>query len=339
MYTMQLSCTAQNEVFCAQDNDDNRLVIFVDDGSEVTLIAASVISKEWEESEGERINLTGIGDKTKQEGTKASRMVTVPLKIRGAMTATWVTGYVVPDAVLPDGIDMLVGKPAIESMGMKPDSRNMGMEFSEVRTDTGIPLVVNTMPLEKQLDILDAPPLRVLDISGGGSFSYQTLRDMDYAIELYDAIEKDGQARDIARCHSEGHVTHLHPHDLMKLNTMLGDTYTDILATPECAPWSRASVKVVPKGFDDERARLFEKAAAIIDDQRGRNPQLNVIFQNTEIHPGLPDDAERQKRLLHGTFTVSNASDLGGMSSRPRRIHSNMADLCHSTGDSETSPQ
>ena len=79
VYTMQLSCTEQNEVFCARDNDDNRLVFFVDDGSEVTLIAASVVSKEWEESAGERINLTGIGDKTKQEGTKASKMVTVPM--------------------------------------------------------------------------------------------------------------------------------------------------------------------------------------------------------------------------------------------------------------------
>ena len=82
VYTMQLSCTEQNEVFCARDNDVNRLVVFVDDGSEVTLIAASVISKDWEESEGEHINLTGIGDKEKQEGTQASKMVTVPLRIR-----------------------------------------------------------------------------------------------------------------------------------------------------------------------------------------------------------------------------------------------------------------
>ena len=62
-----------------------------------------------------------------------------------------------PDAVLPDGTDVLVGKPAIKSMGIKLDSWNMRMECSEVRTEAGIPLVVNTMPLEKQLDILDAP--------------------------------------------------------------------------------------------------------------------------------------------------------------------------------------
>ena len=36
VYTMQLSCTEQNEVFCARDTDDNRLVVFIDDGSEVT---------------------------------------------------------------------------------------------------------------------------------------------------------------------------------------------------------------------------------------------------------------------------------------------------------------
>ena len=66
VYTMQLSCTEQNEVFCARDTDDNRLVVFIDDGSEVTLIASSTISKEWDISQGERINLTGIGDKDKQ---------------------------------------------------------------------------------------------------------------------------------------------------------------------------------------------------------------------------------------------------------------------------------
>ena len=139
---------------------------------------------------------------------------------------------------------------------------------------------------------------------------------------------RQAMARDIARCHSEGHahVTHLHPHDLTKLNTKLGGIYTDIIAAPECAPWSRASGKVVPKGFNDERARLFEKAAAIIDDRRGRNPQLYVLFENIETTQGLPYDADRQEHLLHGKFTVSNASDLGGMSSRPRRIHSNMAD-------------
>ena len=204
------------------------------------------------ESQGESINITGIGESKK--GTYAAKMVTVPLRLRGAMEQTWITGYVVPDAVMPDGIDILIGKPAIKAMGVKPDSRNMRMEFAEVLTESGIPLILNTMPLEKQLDILSAPPLRVLDICGGGSFSYQTLRDMGYDIELYDGIEKDPKARAIARYHSAENVTHLEPHNLLKLNTKLADTYTDIIATPECAPWSRASGKVVPKGFEDPRA-------------------------------------------------------------------------------------
>ena len=88
VYTMQLSCMEQNEVFCARDTDDNRLVVFIDDGSEVTLIASSTISKEWDVSQGVRINLTGIGNKDKQEGTKASKMVTVPLRLRGALASS-----------------------------------------------------------------------------------------------------------------------------------------------------------------------------------------------------------------------------------------------------------
>ena len=169
VYTLQLSCMEQNEVFCARDDEDNRLVVFVDDGSEVTIIRQSAISKEWELSEGEHVTITGIGEKTdKHQGTKASTLVTVPLRLRGVMEQTWVTGYIVSDAVMPDGVDVLVGKPAIKDMGIKTDSRNMRMEFSEIKTEAGIPLVVNTMPLEKQLDIIDAPALRVLDICGGG---------------------------------------------------------------------------------------------------------------------------------------------------------------------------
>ena len=175
VYSMQMACTEQNKVFCARD-DDTRLVVFVDDGREVTLVAASAVSKEWEESQGESIHITGIGESKK--GTYAAKMVTVPLRLRGAMEETWITGYVVSDAVMPDGIDVLVGKPAIKEMGVKPDLRNMRMEFAEVLTESGIPLILNTMPIEKQLDIRSALPLRVLDICGGGSFSYQPLRDM-----------------------------------------------------------------------------------------------------------------------------------------------------------------
>ena len=134
--------------------------------------------------------------------------------------------------------ELLQGKFTVSNVGIKADSRNMRMEISEIKTEAGTPLVVSTMPLEKQLDIIDAPALglRVLDICGGGRFSFQTLRGMGYEIKVYGSIEKDRQARAIARCHSQKRVTHLEPNDLMKLNTRLADTYTDIIGTPECAP-------------------------------------------------------------------------------------------------------
>ena len=99
----------------------------------------------------------------------------------------------------------------------------------------------------------------------------------------------------------------------MKLSSVLRDTYTDVIATPECAPWSGGSH--APKGFKDKRARLLEKAADIIQDQRNRNPGLNVLFENTLIHESLVGDAEQQETLVGGKFEASNACDLGGMSS------------------------
>ena len=322
-WVMLLNTMEENEVFCARDDGNRKTVVFVDDGSEVTLIRRGIVQPHWEKTMGNRVRILGVG--ANQDGTKAEATVTVPLRLRGSMEPIGIAGYVVPDNTLPDGVDILVGKPVIKSLGIKPDSQNMRLEFQQAKSASGIPMVINTMPLGKQLDILAAAPLRVLDICGGGSFSWQTLTDMGYSIDLYDAIEKDTIARGIARMHSHEGVTHLAPHNLMKMNTKLVDTYTDIIATPECAPWSRASES--PKGFEDDRARLFERAADIISDQRRRNRHLNVIFENTEIHPKLVKrgDADKQEELLEGKFYVSNACDLGGMSSRPRRIHSNMA--------------
>ena len=143
VYSLQLSCTEQNEVFCARDDEDNRLVVFVDDCSKVKIVRQSAVSKDWEESEGEHITITGIGETTnKHQGPKASKMVTVLLRLRSAMEQTWVTGYIGPDAVMSDGVDVLVGKPAIKDMDIKPDSQNTRMGFSEAKTEAGIPLVV-----------------------------------------------------------------------------------------------------------------------------------------------------------------------------------------------------
>ena len=103
-----------------------------------------------------------------QDGTKAEATVTVPLRLRGSMAPIGITGYVVPDDTLPAGVDILVGKPVIKSLGIKPDNQNMRLEFQQVTSASGIPVVTNTMPLGKQLDVLAAAPLRVLVICGGG---------------------------------------------------------------------------------------------------------------------------------------------------------------------------
>ena len=61
VYSSAVSCIEQNEVFCARDDEGRQIVVFVDDGSEVTLLRKSMASKHWARSKDELINITGIG--------------------------------------------------------------------------------------------------------------------------------------------------------------------------------------------------------------------------------------------------------------------------------------
>ena len=152
----------------------------------------------------------------------------------------------------------MVGKPLMKSL-CKPDTVNMRLEVGELN------IVVHTRPLSKQLDILAAKPLRFLELCGGASFSYKTLTNMGYEFELYHSIEYDYKACAVARAHSNGFVQHPQPQDLLAHPTRMKVTYTDILATTECGPWSRASGPVPPRGFNGPRAKLFLKACDIIN--------------------------------------------------------------------------
>ena len=156
--------------------------------------------------------------------------------------------------------------------------------------------------------------------------SYKTLTNMGYEFELYHSIEYDAKACVVALAHSIGFVQHPQPQDLLAHPTKMKVTYTDILATTECGPWGRASGPVPPRGFNDPRAKLFLKACDIINDQLSRNRHLNVLFENVDIHPALAaTDGPKQEELLGFKFHVVNVVGLGSLSSRPRRIASNMA--------------
>ena len=161
------------------------------------------------------------------------------------------------------------------------------------------------MPISKQVSIFGAQPLRFLEIYGGASFSYHTLRNLGFDFDIYHSIEKDKMACAIARAHSHGAVQHPQPQDLLLQPDALPIAYTAILITAECCPWSRASGPVPPGGFNDPRAELFVKACRIIADQTARNPRVNILFENVDIHPALAKtDGPEQERLLSEQFHV-----------------------------------
>ena len=242
--------------------------------------------------------------------------------LRSGTSAVSVWCYIISGAAIPTGVDMLLGKPFLRHLAVKPDPANQRLEVGGDHN-----MIINTMPVSKQVSIFSSQPLRFLEICGGASFSYHTLTDLGYEFELYDSIEIDPMARAVAKAHSHNRVRHPQPHDLLLCPDALPTTYTDMLVTTECGPWSRASGPVPPRGFNDPRARLFVKSCDIIRDQLSRNPSLNYVFENVDIHPALADtDGPKQEQLLGCRFHVINAKDLGNMSSRPRRIASNMAD-------------
>ena len=50
VYSSAVSCIEQNEVFCARDDEGRQTVVFVDDGSEVTLLHKGKALKHWARS-------------------------------------------------------------------------------------------------------------------------------------------------------------------------------------------------------------------------------------------------------------------------------------------------
>ena len=95
---MLLNTMEENEVFCARDDGDRKTVVFVDDGSEVTLIRKGIVQPHWEKTMGNRVRILGVG--ANQHGTQAEVTITVPLRLRHSMAQIGITGYVVPDDTL-----------------------------------------------------------------------------------------------------------------------------------------------------------------------------------------------------------------------------------------------
>ena len=313
------------EVFCCRSvhpSDVDIVIKFItlpDSGSEINLVSETSIPHLRSQAIKSRvITIAGIGYSGRP--LRSESKIKLSLHLRSGTPAVEVWCYIISDAAIPQGVDLLLGKPFLKQLSIKPDPTNQRLEIGSLN------LIVHTMPVSRMVSTFSAAPLRFLEICGGASFSYHTLRNLGYDFEIYHSIELDPKARAVARAHSNAAVHHPLPHDLLLQPDSLTESYTDILVTTECGPWSRASGPKPPRGFLDPRAQLFIKACAIIHDQRSRNPRLNTLFENVDIHPAIAKtEGPEQERLLGEKFHVVNAKDLGNMSSRPRRLASNMA--------------
>ena len=320
--TLSYSLVEELQVVCGRDADapagtDARFSVFFDSGSEVAMIEESRVPEHCQVfKQCERITVGGVA----HGSALSTRACKLRLRLRSSADPVGVVLAIVPDGTLPDGVDTLLGLREQRLL----DAQCQPAHNKVVLGSMGIEL--HTRKLSELLDTFEEEQLRFLSICSGGCFEYHTLRDLGHEFALFHAIEWDETARDVARAHSDGFVLFLEPHDLYKMDVHLPRVYTDINATPECAPWTRLldGTPAGPQGFKDPRAALFMICCAIIRDQQQRNPHLNYLFENVVISRRLPDDAARQNAALGGSFEETDAADLGSGSHRPRRIASNM---------------
>ena len=229
------------EVFCGRLSADQKAIILVDDGSEINIISDTAVTDDMIKRTCNPVIIKGIGFEGAQ--LTSSVRVKVPILLRSGSKPVHIWSYSINDAALPEKVDLLLGKPFLKKLKVRTDTANMRLEILAMN------MTVDTMPITEQIDIISASPLRFLEICGGASLSYHTLRNLGYDFELFHSIEIDKKARDIAKAHSAGAVSHMAPHDLYLMPGVLLTTYTDILVTTECGPWSSASGPAPPEGF------------------------------------------------------------------------------------------
>ena len=220
---------------CHVDGPSGKLIAFPDTGSEVNLVSEDSVPNHASASvRSPRINITGIGYAGRP--LCSNRKMKLRLHLRSGTPAVAVWCYIISGAAIPTGVDILLGKPFLRHLAIKPDPANQRLEIGGDHN-----MIINTMPVSKQVSIFGSAPLRFLEICGGASFSFHTLTNLGYDFVLYHSIEIDPMARGVAKAHSDNQVQHPHPHDLLLCSDLLTTTYTDVLVTNECGPWSRAS--------------------------------------------------------------------------------------------------
>jgi site-specific DNA-cytosine methylase len=274
-----------------------------DSFAETSVIRRSRVDSAWTVIDSGSRTVVGAGG----EGTLGER-VKVPVRMRSGAEGIMLQCRVMNDEECPCGVDILLGTRARRRMGSVDDVANSRIVMR------ALGLVINKEPVQLVRARMEAKPVRVLDCCAGLSGAYHVLRDLGMRIDTWHAVEADETLRKVVALNI--------PFITQVSERMEGFTveeeYDFVFAGPPCQPWSRCNSRA--KGFEDERARVFEECCRVKNEARMINPHCRFMFETTDVARHLKGDRDKQDELVGEKFRLINARDLGAPQSRPRRI-------------------
>lgn len=235
--------------------------------AEVSGVRESIVSSEWTVISDMGIGMAGVGG-----GAGTGRWVAVPMQLRYGEETVWIKARVLADESMPEGlgVDVLVGKRALKSLGMRVDAANSRVEVR--RTGT----VIDVEPVEVIDMRMGSEPLDVLDLCAGVCSTYPVLYDLGWNVGRYDYVESDDQCAEV--------VEAMYPGAVRVGRQVIGfkpsRKYSMVIniGGPPCQPWSRADPHA--KGFKDKRAKVFREVCRIAREVVRRNPSALKLVEN-----------------------------------------------------------
>ena len=170
--------------------------------------------------------------------------------------------------------------------------------------------------------------MRALSLCGGGEFCYLAMRDAGMAVETWDCVELDRDARLLAKAFVP-QANHLSPHDITQMDPdmITSGKYDTVILTSPCQPFS--VLPTDPKGWDDTRSEPLIIGSEMIRRAIEAGKKFYFISEQTAVQRKLTDCAREQDEIIgaamhgHG-YKKINALSSGSPSSRLRRYCTNI---------------
>jgi len=280
----------------------------IDTCAEVTLFTPTITSDEWQTEPSQHLEINGIGGKQ-----KIQTMTNVPISFKYGLPTILIGAHI---ALPPAGIDLLIGIPTIKALQIETTLAQNRITIKSIYQEIDLEPAYILQKRQQQ-------NLRMLMLCAGIGSGLTTLKEMGYHIQIAHAVETDTEAQLVLKAlHPEVKIIYNSVQDI-NWEHIKHNNYNYLEAGPPCQPWSRCS-NPAPKGFNDHRSKPFTICSQIKQKIINQNPQAIHITETVIVHRDLNKDNDKQDELQHQAPSIHQAIKAGSISSRIRKIYTNM---------------